>query len=140
MIFVDSNIPMYLVGADHPNKVEARRLVERLVTDRVALVTDAEVYQEILHRYLAIGRLDAIGPACGLLDHLVDEVSPIDRQHVAAAHELLLGAPGFSARDALHVAVMRRLDCRRILTFDSAFDLVPGVERVGPSRLGPSDD
>ena len=28
MIFVDSNIPMYLVGAEHPNKVATQRLLE----------------------------------------------------------------------------------------------------------------
>ena len=28
MIFVDSNIPMYLVGAAHPHKVEAQRVLE----------------------------------------------------------------------------------------------------------------
>ncbi|MGH8680181.1 MAG: hypothetical protein ACREVS_14065 [Burkholderiales bacterium] len=34
MIFVDSNIPMYLVGAAHPNKVDAQRLLERCIADR----------------------------------------------------------------------------------------------------------
>ena len=29
MIFIDSNIPMYLVGASHPNK-EAQLLLEQL--------------------------------------------------------------------------------------------------------------
>ena len=27
MIFIDSNVPMYLVGADHPNKAIARQLL-----------------------------------------------------------------------------------------------------------------
>ena len=48
MIFVDSNIPMYLVGATPPHKVDAQRLLERFVTARERLVTDAEVLQEIL--------------------------------------------------------------------------------------------
>ena len=63
MIFIDSNIPMYLVGADHPNKHVARRLLERAIVDDEPLATDAEVLQEILHRYTAIKRRDAIGPA-----------------------------------------------------------------------------
>ena len=33
MIFVDSNIPMYLVGAEHPNKDAARRLLERAIAE-----------------------------------------------------------------------------------------------------------
>ena len=59
MIFVDSNIPMYLVGADERMRNEARRLLERAITDREKLVTSAEVLQEILHRYTAIARRDA---------------------------------------------------------------------------------
>ena len=26
MIFVDSNVPMYLVGSEHPHKIDAQRL------------------------------------------------------------------------------------------------------------------
>ena len=63
MIFVDSNIPMYLVGAPHPHKQDSQQIVERCIADGKRLVTDAEVLQEILHRYAAIKRLDAIQPA-----------------------------------------------------------------------------
>ena len=52
VILVDSNVPMYLVGAEHPLKFEARRLLEAAVASRERLVTDAEVLQEILHRYV----------------------------------------------------------------------------------------
>jgi len=60
VIFVDSNIPMYLIGAPHPHKIDAQRMLEKLLSDRVRLVTDAEVLQEMLHRYVAIDRRDAI--------------------------------------------------------------------------------
>ena len=63
MIFVDSNVPMYLVGVAHPHKRDAQRLLERCLGERIPLVTDAEVLQEILHRYTAIRRRDAIQPA-----------------------------------------------------------------------------
>ena len=63
MIFVDSNIPMYLVGADHPQKTDAQRLLERAIVAGESLVTDVEVFQEILHRYVATDRRDAIAPA-----------------------------------------------------------------------------
>ena len=51
MIFIDSNVPMYLVGSEHPHKIDAQRLLERFISDDERLVTDAEVLQEILHRY-----------------------------------------------------------------------------------------
>ena len=67
MIFVDSNIPTYLVGAPHPHKTDARRWLEELVRGQQRLVTDAEVLQEILHRSVAIERRDAIQPAFNAL-------------------------------------------------------------------------
>ena len=69
MILVDSNIPMYLVGVPHAHKSDARRLLERR-----RLLTDAEVLQEILHRYVAIDRRDAIQPAFDALLGIVDQV------------------------------------------------------------------
>jgi predicted nucleic acid-binding protein len=130
LIFVDSNIPMYLVGVDHPNKTDARRLLERAIVEGDALVTDAEVFQEILHRYTAIDRRDAIPAAWEVLISITDEVAGIDLSDVAAARDIVLAGAGGSARDAIHVAVMRRLGCSRILTFDRAFDAVPGIRRV----------
>ena len=130
MIFIDSNIPMYLVGADHPNKEAARRLLERAITDGELLVTDAEVLQEILHRYAAIDHRDAIEPASAAILGVVDEVYPIERADVERARRILL-ATRLSARDAIHVAIMRRHDVDRILTFDRAFDEVGGISRIG---------
>lgn len=130
MIFIDSNVPMYLVGAPHPHKVDAQRLLERAVVEGERLVTSAEVLQEILHRYVAIERHDAIQPALDALLMVVDEVYPVRREDVERAVRVLAGRTVSSARDALHVAVMEAHKVDRILTFDRAFDGVPGVERV----------
>jgi predicted nucleic acid-binding protein len=130
MIFVDSNVPMYLVGADHPNKIEARRLLDRCVLEGSSLITDAEVYQEILHRYVAINRRDAIAPAFALLDAITDEVAAIGYEDVAQARNLILANVSISARDAIHVSVMRRLGCIKVLTFDQRLGQVPGLELV----------
>ncbi len=63
MIFIDSNILKYLIGSELPNKGRTVLILERLVRDEAPLVTDAETLQEILHRYTAIVRRDAIQPA-----------------------------------------------------------------------------
>ena len=130
MIFVDSNIPMYLIGAAHPHKVDAQRLLEQVIAQGERLVTDAEVLQEILHRYRAIHRLDALQPAFDALLGVTDEVYPIESQDVRTAKDVLLGTPRISSRDALHVAIMRRHGITRILTFDQGFDGVPGIARI----------
>jgi uncharacterized protein len=127
---VDSNVPMYLVGAPHPHKADAQQLLERAVADGERLVTDAEVLQEILHRYVAIARREAIQPAFEALLGVVDEVYGVERQTVERAKEIVLAHPSLSARDALHAAVMEAQEVRFILTFDQGFDGYPGIERV----------
>ena len=130
MILIDSNVPMYLVGAEHPNKDGARRMVERSIAAKERLVTDAEVFQEILHRYVAIGRHEAAEDAFDVLIGLVFDVLPIELVDVQRARSLVFGPGNLSARDAIHVAVMQRRGIDRVMTFDAAFDRVPGIRRV----------
>ena len=130
MIFVDSNVPMYLVGAAHPHKLDAQRLLERCLSERIPLVTDAEVLQEILHRYVAIRRRDAIQPACDVLLGVVDEGYPVDLRAVERSKAIVLERAQLSARDALHLALMEQRGVTRIASFDAGFDGIPGIERI----------
>ena len=130
MIFVDSNVPMYLVGAAHPHKADALRLLERCLSERQRLVTDAEVLQEILHRYAAIDRRDAIQPAFDALLGVVDEVLAIERSIVERAKTIVLSRRQLSARDAVHLAVMEEAGIETILSFDAGFDGLPGIRRL----------
>ena len=130
MIFVDSNVPMYLVGASHPNKERALTLLTRLVHSGERFVTDVEVFQEILHRYTAIQRPDAIDPAFASLDAIADNILTFGMLEVRSARSLIDVVKGISARDALHAAVMRRAGVHRILSFDSGFDSIPEIERI----------
>ena len=130
MILVDSNIPMYLIGAPHPHKLDAQRLLEKLIRARQRLVTDAEVLQEILHRYVAIDRRDAIQPAFDALLAIVDEVLPVDRAVIERAKQIVLEYRRLSARDAVHVAIAEQSGIAQILSFDAGFDSMPGISRL----------
>jgi uncharacterized protein len=129
VIFVDSNIPMYLIGAEHPNKAAARRLLEDAVADGEVLCTDVEVLQEILHRYVAIRRPDDIDPAFDVLLSVVDVVYPIELADVERARRIVRRAAELSARDAVHLAIMQRHDIDEVLSFDAGFDGVAGIRR-----------
>ena len=85
---------MYLIGAPHPHKADAQRLLEKLVSERQRLVTDAEVLQEILHRYVAIGRRDAIQPAFEALLGIVVACCRLSRQPQYAPRRLYWAIPG----------------------------------------------
>lgn len=134
MILIDSNVPMYLVGADHPNKIAARSLLEEAVAAGESLCADVEVLQEILHRYAAIGRRDAIGPAFDALLGVVDVVYPIELADAERARRLVVTTPSISARDALHIAVMQGRDIGRVMSFDRGFDGIPGITRIEAFR------
>ncbi len=130
MILVDSNIPMYLVGADHPNKGASRLLVQQYALGSEPLVTDAEVFQEILHRYVSINRREAITPAFEALRAVVENVFPVTGDNVERAREIVLAAPDLSARDALHIAVMEEHAITRIMSFDVDYDRWQGLSRL----------
>ena len=130
MIFVDSNVPMYLVGAAHPNKDRAISLLAQLVQSEEQFVTDVEVYQEILHRYTSIDRVEVIDVACETLDSITDDVLTFGMSEIRTARSLIDSIGGLSARDALHVAVMRHAGITRILSFDRGFDACPGLDRL----------
>ena len=130
MILVDTNVPMYLIGGDEALKARAQRLLDRAATDGDRLVTDTEVFQEILHRYAAINRREAIQPAFDVLHEVVDEVFPVSTHIVERAKTLVLGYRWLSARDAIHAAAMQEHDVTRIMSFDAGFDLLPGLTRL----------
>jgi uncharacterized protein len=121
---------MYLVGAHHRHKTDAKRLLEEFVSGRERLVTDAEVLQEILHRYVSIERPDAIQPAFNALLGVIDEVFSVDQAAVERAKEIVLGQKALSARDAVHLAMMQIHGIKRILSFDRGFDNFPGITRL----------
>jgi len=121
---------MYLIGAPHPHKAEAQVLLERFIAARERLVTDAQVLQEILHRYTAINRREAIGPAIQATLDIADEVFAIEQRDVMRAAEIVQNPALLSARDAIHVAVMERHGVRSVLSFDADFDRWPGIERI----------
>jgi predicted nucleic acid-binding protein len=61
---------------------------------------------------------------------VVDEVYPIEQGDVERAKALMLGLTPLSARDAVHVAVMRRRGVSRVMSFAAGLDQVGWVERM----------
>ncbi len=130
MIFIDSNVPIYFTGAEHPNKHRTIALLQQLADEKARLVTNAEVFQELVHRYSAIGRHNDIQIAFDALQGLVEEIFPVTKEDVFDAKDLVLRYPRLSARDAIHAAQMKRLKIETILSFDGGFDILPGLKRI----------
>ena len=86
--------------------------------------------QEILRRYVAIDRRDAIQPTFDALRGVVDEVLGVDSAVVERAKQMVLEYRQLSARHAVHLSVMEQHGIDRILSFDSGFDAFPGISRL----------
>lgn len=56
---------------------------------------------------------------------------PVDLDAVTRARDELLGRWALSARDAIHIAIMRQHGIDAILSFDRGFDAIPGILRLG---------
>ncbi len=130
MTFVDSNVPMYVAGRDHPLRDPARRFLERARSGDVDICTSTEVLQEILYRYAALKRLDLASTVYDLFVQLCPTVFPVTLADTDRAKTLLATVHGISARDAVHVAVMRNHDVTQIATFDEGFDGIDVIDRV----------
>lgn len=130
MIYIDSCIPMYLVGREHPNKQRTMEMVSRLVEARETLVTSAEVFQEIIHRYKGISDFKHLNAAYEALEEMATLVFDVTKKEVDLARTLSIQHSSLSSRDCLHVALMKQSGCRQIWTFDTGFNLVPSLQRI----------
>ena len=130
MVFVDSNIPMYVAGRDHPLRDPARRFLQRARSGEIDICTSTEVLQEILYRYSSLKRLDLAVSVYDLFVELCPTVLPVTLADTDRAKSLLASSQGISVRDAVHAAVMLNQDVREIASFDEGFDRIDGVERV----------
>lgn len=135
-IFLDSNVFLYAAGREHPLRDPCRRVLGHLAAGDVLATTSAEVLQEILH---VVSRTGARADAARLVRHVIDlvaDVLPVRREEVALACDLVEQGALLDPRDAMHVATMRLSGLTEIVTADRHFDLIEGIRRIDPSRLG----
>ncbi len=132
--FIDANVPMYAVGADHPLKADCLIILEWAAKNPLAAVTDAEVLQEILHRYSAIGQRDRASDVVRLFSQVVPEALPVTKRNVLSAIQLWEKHPNLQPRDVIHAAVMEDHGIRCIVTADRHFDGLPGIKRIDPKQ------
>ena len=68
---------------------------------------------------------------------MLGRILSIEDADVHQARFLAQQHPGLSARDVIHLAVMKRHGVMEILTADTAFDKIEQVRRIDPARFSP---
>ena len=135
-VFIDTNIPMYAAGTPHPLRDPCQAIIRAVAEGKLEAVTDAEVLQEILYRYLHLGEREK-----GLMVFdrfrriMLGHIFPIDEADVQRAREQAEEYPGLSPRDLIHLAVMLRHGIHEIITADRGFDRVRGIRRIDPAEF-----
>lgn len=132
MILIDSNVLMYAAGADHADKVRSLALLQKVADGSLAAVVDAEVLQEIIHRYRAMNRWDDGRRVYELARSLFSEVLPVTVEVMDQAKELVSSNADLSASDAVHAAVVLVNSLEGICSFDTDFARIPNVARITP--------
>ena len=133
--FIDSSVIMYASGADHPMRSPCGRIMSAIADGRLEAVTSVEVVQEIVHRYLSIGRA-----AGGLLvaEQTMDifaPVLPVTHALMRRVPDLARRYPRLQARDLVHVATCIHEGITEIITTDLGFDEVAELRRIAPEAF-----
>jgi predicted nucleic acid-binding protein len=127
---------MYAAGRDHPYRQSCVTILSRIADGDLAAAIDTEIIQEILYRYGAMREWDVAVKMASNLLQLAPQVLPITPADAATAVELFAEyAPaGVTARDLIHVAVMRNNEIVTIISTDAHFDQIDGIIRLDPIR------
>ena len=132
-VFIDTNVPMYAAGKLHPLKEPCQRVVLAVAKGELNAVTDTEVFQEILYRYLHIGEREK---GFQVFDYfyriMAGNVLPVEEEDIWEARQLAERTDHLSLRDLFHLAVMFHHNITRIVTADKGFDSIPEIRRIDP--------
>lgn len=133
LVFLDANIPMYAGGDAHPLKAPSIRILSMAAATPEYFATSAEVFQEIMHRFISLRRWSLgrkiISDFADLMNGRIEAVYAADIEIASALADRHDDVP---ARDLVHAAVMHRLGISRIVSADTEFDEIDGIERLDP--------
>lgn len=132
VIFLDANIIMYAIGKEHPLRNPCRKILEQIKNGTIEVVSCTEVIQEILYRYFSLKMPEIAKEASLAVKTICSQIYPVTIEETDLALELLLNNPSIGTRDAIHAATMMNHGINRILSTDSHFDSIAGIERVQP--------
>ena len=134
-VFIDTNIPMYAAGKEHPLKDGCVKTLGAVASGDLEAYTDTEVFQEILYHYYHISQIDVGFQVFDLFSTIMNGiVLPVTHRDVNQARLFAesKSAAGLSPRDLIHLAVMINNGIDTIATTDRAFTRVDTVKVYSP--------
>lgn len=135
--FLDVNVSMYAAGKAHDYKASCVWVMTEIAEGHLETVIDTEIIQEILYRYGAIRQKQLGVQLAGNLLSLIPHVYPVTLEDSQLTIQLFDRHfdQGLTARDAIHIAVMKNRDIKEIISTDAHFDVLKGIKRIDPKTL-----
>lgn len=137
--FVDSNVFLYALGAEHRYREPCRRLIEHADAGRVRPEASVELVQEIL--WVRARRLDdrrqALQDARDVAELCV--LHPLEAHDLEAAMALYGDNATITPRDAVHAATAIERGAAHIVSANRHLDGIPGLERIDPVDVATVD-
>ena len=136
--FLDANVFMYAAGRAHPFKAPSVAVLRRVALEELEAVTNAEVLQEILYRYTAIGESErGLHLARLAVTQVGGDILPVTLADMHRAFDLVARyGTGIRSRDAVHAATMLNSGLTHIVSTDIHFDRIEGITRIDPRKAG----
>ena len=132
MIFVDTSVFIAAFKVSDPDHQRASELLNEAATNNETLVTNDHVLDETI-TYLKknAGRQVAFENGRRMLDNKGLTIEFASRIQVENALDVVGRIDGLSFCDALSVVMMRDLEIKKLYSFDSDFDRIKGLHRIG---------
>lgn len=132
----DTAVFLYAVGSDHPLREPCREIVALARHGELAGEASVEVIQEFAHVRMRRGgdRQEALTLTRAVAD--LCELHDFDRRDLPLVMTLLEQHEALGVRDAVHAATALGAGIDAILSPDTDFDAVPGLDRIDPLDHG----
>lgn len=131
-VFIDTNIPMYCGGKESVYKKKCGEILERAIKGEFIGVTDVEVFQEILYRFMHINEIKKGWKIFDNFKETILEVLPVVKEDIYLARDLSERYRRVRPRDLIHAAIMINNRIKQIYSTDKDLDKIEEIERIDP--------
>lgn len=133
----DTLVFVYALGREHPYRDPCRGIVELASAGELGGEASVELVHEFAHvRHRRTGDRSTSAEEARWVGMLCT-LHPVELPDLRFALGLFETVDGLGPRDAIHAATALNRGIDAIVTADTAFDAVPGLERIDP-RDAPS--
>ena len=131
---LDTAVPAYVYGRDHPFRQPCIEVMSAVAARRLRAQASVEMIQELLyHRLRKVDRAIALAQSRDIADACL--LHPFDQAIMERMFDLVASHERIRGRDAVHAATALENGIGTIISPDTAFDGIDGLERVDPRNI-----